>query len=891
MLETTRGLKKILCSIALCAGLGFTVESLAGTIYVADGQRSVTGNIYVVNPTSGEATIIANLDKPIHAMASDDAGLIYAITNNHQISSNDQLVTINPFTGVTTLITTIQNNRMSGLAWVNGGLIGLQQGSRIYDINTVTGAITNGRSVSSRRGLANKPGDELFSSSGSTLYRIYPAGALNTRTSIGNLSGRNDTIKDMAYDFDTDTLYGIDFSRNSGVNSSLVSINTSTSAVTQIGNMGVSVIAMAVVPAVDVDNDGMDDNYEFLFGLNTAFDDSAFDPDGDGLTNIVEFGLFSNPNDTDSDDDGLTDDVEFSIGTNLTVKDSDDDGKTDYFEFIVGSNPLADDRILAIGTTVGNSDHSAVATDSSGNVHVVYDNDDPSTDEIFYTMLAADGTVLIGATLISDDDGDQSRVPDVAVANGKVYMVWHSNQYADPEVELAVLDPSLVPQDGSPANPASLITVGPVNISGDDNRKSNHARIAVGTDNKLHVIVEEPDDDAMRYLKLETNGTVIEDVELTDAEDNMRRSFPDIAMDNQNRAHLTWRSNGNDQVWYALVNGDNGEILIDSTVISVPSNSHSSTVSVASDGIVTLVYGVDNETINMIRINPALDDMDGSAANLAAITSSSESILIDENDDNDSDPRHPFARMADDGSMLVSYLTENDEGDGRVKFLTVTPDGTPGLGQVLINNNAQRFEQFKISRDASVLTIATGNEVYLYKNLLASAVSAGASVDVGTLQIVNYPEADLPAGAGAGAPTPHDGHFFSALITLPVGETATLTIPTIDRLPLDSTFEVWTAAGGWVEFNVPNLADATVELTDGGPGDADGVANGFIVIKASALVSGNRSFIDDFLDAGGSLFDDEDNNGTSSGSVGGLVLMLLLANGLFSVVRRRKTRH
>ncbi|MBJ2128704.1 VCBS repeat-containing protein [Alteromonas sp. IB21] len=61
-------------------------------------------------------------------------------------------------------------------------------------------------------------------------------------------------------------------------------------------------------PDTDDDNDGMPDYYEESFSLNHLNSaDRDEDLDGDGLTNFEEFTLGSYPNDSDSDNDGIPD--------------------------------------------------------------------------------------------------------------------------------------------------------------------------------------------------------------------------------------------------------------------------------------------------------------------------------------------------------------------------------------------------------------------------------------------------------------------------------------------------------------------------------------------------------------------------------------------------------
>ena len=81
----------------------------------------------------------------------------------------------------------------------------------------------------------------------------------------------------------------------------------------------------------DDDNDGMSDEYELENGLDplNAYD-AGYDYDGDGLTNLEEMTLGTNPQSSDTDGDGLTDSQEITLGTNPVLSDSDNDGVSDY---------------------------------------------------------------------------------------------------------------------------------------------------------------------------------------------------------------------------------------------------------------------------------------------------------------------------------------------------------------------------------------------------------------------------------------------------------------------------------------------------------------------------------------------------------------------------------
>lgn len=62
--------------------------------------------------------------------------------------------------------------------------------------------------------------------------------------------------------------------------------------------------------AVDSDADGMDDSYELFYGLDPAANDARFDYDSDGLNNLQEAGLLTDPFEADTDRDGWVDAVD-----------------------------------------------------------------------------------------------------------------------------------------------------------------------------------------------------------------------------------------------------------------------------------------------------------------------------------------------------------------------------------------------------------------------------------------------------------------------------------------------------------------------------------------------------------------------------------------------------
>lgn len=71
----------------------------------------------------------------------------------------------------------------------------------------------------------------------------------------------------------------------------------------------------SIVIAQDSDNDGMNDVWEEIYGLDKYSDDAGEDPDNDLLTNIEEYNHRTNPQSPDTDGDGSSDSMEIQEGT------------------------------------------------------------------------------------------------------------------------------------------------------------------------------------------------------------------------------------------------------------------------------------------------------------------------------------------------------------------------------------------------------------------------------------------------------------------------------------------------------------------------------------------------------------------------------------------------
>jgi hypothetical protein len=99
----------------------------------------------------------------------------------------------------------------------------------------------------------------------------------------------------------------------------------------------------------DTDGDGLPDGWEVDNGFDpVATDNSADDPDNDGLDNLGEYNAGTDPNNADTDGDGLPDGWEVQYGfdpvtTNNTADAPDSDGLTNLEEYQHGTNPIVAD--------------------------------------------------------------------------------------------------------------------------------------------------------------------------------------------------------------------------------------------------------------------------------------------------------------------------------------------------------------------------------------------------------------------------------------------------------------------------------------------------------------------------------------------------------------------
>ncbi|HYG33264.1 MAG TPA: hypothetical protein VEC99_00680 [Clostridia bacterium] len=153
---------------------------------------------------------------------------------------------------------------------------------------------------------------------------------------------------------------------------------------------------------VDTDNDGMPDHYEVMVGLNPQIDDGDQDPDGDGFTNLQEYGAGTSPFEVDAKQVATGESGLFAVNTAQIPLDSDRDGLPDWWELQHGLD-------LAQNDAQEDPDR-----DGLSNLDEFNSGNDPRSDDVgsssAVSLLFAVNTSAYSVPVETDSDGD--GIPD-----------------------------------------------------------------------------------------------------------------------------------------------------------------------------------------------------------------------------------------------------------------------------------------------------------------------------------------------------------------------------------------------------------------------------------------------------------------------------------------------
>lgn len=237
------------------------------------------------------------------------------------------------------------------------------------------------------------------------------------------------------------------------------------------GNIAETSVMVIVNNIPDDDEDGIPDEWELAYGLNPNDpSDALLDFDGDGLNNLEEYLLGTDPTNPDSDGDGLGDGVEIKLDLNPVSWDTDGDGIGDGVEFAINfenceAEPLPDNYIKV---QVFWADYRMDVVSNSTVLGVTFDSD---SGQLTVGVSGPDGTtgtcdITVPKALISSTSDVSVYLDDQPIeftltqdeTNYHIHI-----EYAHSEHDLVV---SLTPRGATPPPTALILVIALIVVMG-----------------------------------------------------------------------------------------------------------------------------------------------------------------------------------------------------------------------------------------------------------------------------------------------------------------------------------------------------------------------------------------------------------------------------------------
>jgi hypothetical protein len=192
-----------------------------------------------------------------------------------------------------------------------------------------------------------------------------------------------------------------------------------------------------------------------------------------------------------------------------------------------------------ISNNLGVSAEPAIAIDNSGNLHVVWQDDSLTHNEIYYANSTDGGTTWSPPVIITGDDYI-SVYPDIAIdSSSNLHVVW---QDGIPSEIYYAISP-----DGSSWSHL-------VNISRNPSSNSRYPDIAIDSSSNLHVVWQD-DSSGNWEICYATSADGVTWSAPDNISNNSGNSYaPAIAIDNNDNPHVVWQeqvSASNWEIYYA----------------------------------------------------------------------------------------------------------------------------------------------------------------------------------------------------------------------------------------------------------------------------------------------------------------------------------------------------
>lgn len=634
--------------------------------------------------------------------------------------------------------------------------------------------------------------------------------------------------------------------------------------------------------AADADDDGVSDYLESLGVTSLDADD-----DGDGLSTSEEFETGTDPLVADTDGDGLDDGTEVDLGTSPLLADSNGDGLSDLVDWGLGRAlegaglaATVDGNQIVSGTS-GVVSRVDVVVDTAGNYHYAFTGSinvgglSLSDSEVWYGKINADGDELVEPTRVSTFDCTGTSTcrelrPRIGISPNMeyLYVAWQDNDTDE------IVGVRLDADTGD-------ILVSAKDIIFD---RYHGSEIVVEDSGDFYFMTDSCSDIRLHAADSSLNELWTKSVN----PGSVCHANADIAVDADGRLHMVFANstddiNGTIIISYALVDpalydalDTDAMVLIASTPISPDDNirDNHANVLVDGDGLVYVVYGNGDATdapstswgggdtgeVYFTVLDPGADDQDGSASDDATLTVLAD-VMISEDDGVQS--WYVNAGWGSDGNIHVVWADQDNPfytspGNGgtfqrNVYHMSVDTNGDVVSAATQLTDKGlggRRNVHFMARGDRAFWVETQGKRVVATKALVEPAPAAPvttassttpknrmltASVDSGSLVLFEAVElsglTDDQVDSLPLSDYSYENGFYNAVINgIDAGATVNLTVTFPEAVDEESVMWMWNPVDEWHEIDVTvDGSSITLALTDGGSGDADGIANGVIV--------------------------------------------------------------
>src|SRR6266498_1572995 len=200
----------------------------------------------------------------------------------------------------------------------------------------------------------------------------------------------------------------------------VTAVSRGTAIISALNEGAASTIQISVLTPVSTVGDGIADDWKIAHAFSiTDATVAAQDPDHDGLTNLQEYQLGTDPNNPDTDGDGVPDGQEVKNGTNPLNPDTDGDGMTDGVEVKLGLNPLVPDVTTSVqGHIVDQTGKPVQGASALTFTYFVANTDATGFFSIPYVPTTLGSVVVLGQKVNNGTLLNGTSQPTSAVANG-----------------------------------------------------------------------------------------------------------------------------------------------------------------------------------------------------------------------------------------------------------------------------------------------------------------------------------------------------------------------------------------------------------------------------------------------------------------------------------------